>query len=88
LPLSNKLNEAISTANSRLCKLGALLAGTELSEEDKKMIKQILSVSEQNPARVPNTTLAKILREEGYDIGNSVVDRHKRGDCPCKRIGR
>ncbi len=86
MALSNKLTEAISMANSKLCKLGALLAGTELSDDDKKNIEGILSIPESNPARVPNTTLGRILREEGYDISNSAVDRHRRGDCPCRRL--
>jgi hypothetical protein len=86
LALSNKLTEAISTANSKLCKLATILASKELSSEDKKNIEAILAVPESNPARVPNTTLGRILREEGYDVSNSAVDRHRRGDCSCNRL--
>lgn len=86
MALSNKLQEAVSLANKKLCKLGVLLVGTELSEEDKKNIEAILSVPESNPSRVPNTTLGRILREEGYDVSNSAVDRHRRGDCSCNRL--
>jgi hypothetical protein len=64
----------------------AVIDGSNLSNEDKKRIEIILSVPESNPAKVPNTTLGRILREEGYDVSNSAVDRHRRGDCSCKRL--
>jgi hypothetical protein len=86
LALSKKLEEAVSTANSKLCKLATVLAGPDLSPEDKKHIENILATPESNPARVPNTTLGRILREEGYDVSNSAVDRHRRGDCSCNRL--
>jgi len=73
-------------ASSKLCKLMAVIDGSNLSNEDKKRIEIILSVPESNPAKVPNTTLGRILREEGYDVSNSAVDRHRRGDCSCKRL--
>jgi hypothetical protein len=86
LALSKKLEEAVVVANSKLCKLATVLAGPEISLEDKKHIEEILATPESNPARVPNTTLGRILREEGYDVSNSAIDRHRRGDCPCNRL--
>ncbi len=86
MTLSNKLEEAMSEASNKLCKLGAVIKSSGLSDEDKKRIEIILSIPDSNPAKVPNTVLAKILREEGYDISNSAVDRHRRGDCPCSRL--
>jgi hypothetical protein len=86
LALSKKLEEAISEANIKLCKLAAVLVSPDLSAEDKKYIEEILSVPESNPSRVPNTTLGRILREEGYDVSNSAIDRHRRGDCSCNRL--
>lgn len=86
MTLSNKLEEAIFEASNRLCKLGELIHGSSLSDEDRKRLEIILSVPDSNPAKVPNTVLAKILREEGYDISNSAVDRHRRKNCPCSRL--
>lgn len=86
MALSNKLTEAKLKANKKLCKLATVLASPELSSEDKKSIEAILATPESNPARVPNTTLGRILREEGYDVSNSAVDRHRRGDCSCNRL--
>jgi len=86
LTLSNKLEEAMSEASNKLCKLMAVIDDSNLSNEDKKRIEIILSVPESSPTKVPNTTLGRILREEGYDISNSAVDRHRRGDCSCKRL--
>jgi len=86
LTLSNKLEEAMSEAKNKLCKLMAVIDDSNLSNEDKKRIEIILSVPESSPTKVPNTTLGRILREEGYDISNSAVDRHRRGDCSCKRL--
>jgi hypothetical protein len=88
LTLSSKLEKVISEANSKVCKFGAVLYSPKLSDEDRKRIEIILSVPYSNPSRVPNTTLARLLREEGYDVSNSAVDRHRRGDCPCKRLGK
>ena len=86
MTLSNKLEEAMSEAKNKLCKLMAVIDDSNLSNEDKKRIEIILSVPESSPTKVPNTTLGRILREEGYDISNSAVDRHRRGDCSCKRL--
>jgi hypothetical protein len=76
----------MSEAKNKLCKLMAVIDDSNLSNEDKKRIEIILSVPESSPTKVPNTTLGRILREEGYDISNSAVDRHRRGDCSCKRL--
>jgi hypothetical protein len=76
----------MSEASNKLCKLMAVIDDSNLSNEDKKRIEIILSVPESSPTKVPNTTLGRILREEGYDISNSAVDRHRRGDCSCKRL--
>jgi len=35
---------------------------------------------------VPNIRLAYALREEGYDVSPSAVDRHRRRICACYRL--
>ena len=85
MSLSDKLLEATKKASASACKLGLLLQGEKLSVKEKEQLSQILEVSEDDPRRVPNTAVAKVLRDEGYDISNSSVDRHRRGDCSCNR---
>jgi len=88
MSLSDKLSAANTTHAVRLCKIGSLLAGSILSEQDKANLKAVLDVEDANPTRINNSTIGRILREEGHDISNSAVDRHRRGDCPCKRMAK
>lgn len=86
MSLSEKLNLAIEKSSTGLCKVGALLFDKKLSEKDREILKSVLNADLNDPARVPNAVLAKILREEGHDVSNSAVDRHRRAECACKRI--
>jgi hypothetical protein len=88
MSLSEKLNSAIQESSIKACKIGLLLVGKELTEKDKQNLIVILDADPKDPSRVPNTTLGKILREEGYDISNSAVDRHRRADCACHRLDK
>jgi len=85
--LNDKLKVAAEEAATKLCKLATLLNGPELSEDEKKNLIILLEVDERNPARVPSSTIGQILREEGYDLSDSAVDRHRRvpKTCACKR---
>ena len=85
MSLSDKLMEATQKASTSVCKLGSLLNGEKLTAKEKQQLVLILEVSEDDPRRVSNSTLGKVLREEGYDISNSSVDRHRRKDCSCVR---
>ncbi len=85
MSLSDKLIEASKKAASSACKLGLLLIGDKLSDKEKQQLIAILQVPEEDPRRVSNVALGKVLRDEGFDISNSSVDRHRRGDCSCNR---
>ena len=85
MSLSEKLEEALNQEPKAVCKIGSLLKGSVLSIEDKETLKTILSVPEGTPKRLTNTAIGKVLRDEGFDISNSAVDRHRRLDCPCTR---
>jgi len=85
MSLSDKLIEAAQNASVSLCKLGSLLSGEKLTPKEKQQLAQILEVPEDDPRRVSNSTLGKVLREEGHDISNSSVDRHRRKECSCAR---
>ena len=86
MSLSDKLSAASTEVPTRLCKIGNILVNSKLSEQDKANLKAVLDVPENDPSRINNNVIARILREEGYDVSNSAVDRHRRGDCPCKRM--
>lgn len=86
MSLSDKLKSAQNKAKIQSCLVGELIAGDKLSKSDKENLISILDVPQDNPARVPNTQLGRILREEGHNISNSSIDRHRRGDCCCREI--
>lgn len=88
MSFGDKLKAAADESAAKLCKIGALLLSDKLSTADKKNLVAVLDTPTDDPTRVPNTVLGKILREEGYDISNSAVDRHRRRDCACGRITR
>ena len=88
MSLNDKLKVAADEAAVKLCKLATLLNGPELTNDEKKNLIALLDADERDPARVPSSTIGQILREEGFDLSNSAVDRHRRTpkSCSCKRI--
>lgn len=85
MSLSDRLVEASTNTTQPLCKIGKILAGDKLTPKDKAYLVEVLSVPETTPNRLNNTAIAKVLREENFDVSNSAVDRHRRQDCPCYR---
>jgi hypothetical protein len=85
MSLSDKLSEACNKTTLKFCKVGSLLVSPNIPEQDRENLKKVLEVDQLNPNRIQNNTIARILREEGYDISDSSVDRHRRNDCPCSR---
>jgi hypothetical protein len=83
MSLADKLGKIKPVGSGLPCKIGNLLYGTQLSDDDKKKLIEVLEVPYGNPERLPNTTIAAALREEGYDVGNAAVNKHRRGDCRC-----
>lgn len=87
MTISEKIKQASSSsARVRLCKLGVLLAGSILSSDDKTHITSVIDADDRTPNRVSNVSLARILREEGFDISVSAVDRHKKKSCGCYNL--
>lgn len=87
MSLNDKLKVAAQESSGRLCKLATLLAGPQLTSDEKKNLTALLEVDDRDPARVPSSTIGQILREEGYDVSNSAVDRHRKTPkaCSCKQ---
>jgi hypothetical protein len=85
MSLSERLQNVSATAKASICKIGKILQSDKLSQEDKKHLSTILDVPENDPNRVTNAAIARVLREEGFDLSDSSVDRHRRNDCGCQR---
>lgn len=85
MSIADKLQTAKTTATTKPCKLGALMINNILSDKDRDTLATILAVPEGTPGRLTNTAIGKIIREEGFDVGDSSVDRHRRKDCGCYR---
>lgn len=85
MSLSDRLENASANSKSSVCKIGKLLNSEQLSKKDKDYLSAVLEVPDTDPNRVTNSSLARVLREEGFDISDSSVDRHRRKDCACYR---
>lgn len=88
MSLNDKLKVAAEESALKLCKLATLLSGSDLTDDEKKNLTALLAVDDRNPARVSSATIGQILREEGYDLSNSAVDRHRKTpkNCSCKQL--
>ena len=75
-----------STQPGLPCRLGSLLRGDDLKNEDKEYLSRILDVPIGVPGRIPNTAIARALSLEGHTIGVAAVNRHRRKDCRCYGI--
>lgn len=83
MSLADRLN-SITTSTNRRCKLMNVLYSESISKEDRDLFLSLMSAQPLGtPGRVSNVDLAKALREEGYEIADSAVDRHRRGSCSC-----
>lgn len=69
-----------------ICKLMKITLDPKLSKSDVEALVRIISSSPLDHNHVPNIRLASALREEGYDVSPSAIDRHRRGHCACARI--
>ena len=65
--------QAVATAGGQPCKMGKALAGMDDATR--------ADVVEAVLADVSAPALAKLLREDGYDISADSVRRHRHGEC-------
>ncbi len=88
MALADRLLAATDTYQSKtfVCKLMKITLDTKLSKSDVDAIIRIINSSPLDENHVPNIRLAYALREEGYDVSTSSIDRHRRGHCACARI--
>jgi hypothetical protein len=85
MSLSDRLSSAQLDAKNLFCKIGNLLQGDNLSAKDREQLETALNTPLTDSKRITNAALARLLREEGYDISDSSMDRHRRKDCSCYR---
>ena len=84
MSLADRLKEAGSGHRPGLpCRLGSLLRGKEIQEDDREYLLKVLEVPTGDPRRVPTTAIAEALRLEGHNIGVAAVQRHRRHECRC-----
>lgn len=87
MALAERLREANREyLGNFLCKLMQITLDPKLSKDDVDAIIAVINSNPLNENHVPNNKLAAVLREEGFDISSSAVDRHRRGDCSCTRM--
>ena len=73
--LSELIQGSITRSGSK-CVMGSVLK--KLSEADRTDLDQAMA----NP-EIPGSAIKKALNLRGFDVGNSSVYRHRRGDCAC-----
>ena len=83
MSLSDRLSKAPATAAGLPCKIGTLLQGDLLPEKDRDMLRQVLETPLGAKGRLANTAIAAALREEGFDVGDAAVNKHRGGKCRC-----
>lgn len=84
------LAERLRAANEKyhttfVCKLMQVTLDPKISREDVDALTAIINTRPGDEAHVPNIRLAHALRDEGFDVSPSAVDRHRRGICACNR---
>lgn len=88
MPLADKLQVAYETyrKDKTTCKLAALTVDPSIPKKDRDALAEVIDLPENAEGFIPNSTLATILKEEGYDISASSVDRHRGNRCSCRRL--
>jgi hypothetical protein len=84
MSLSARLQDSVNSGRPGLpCRLGSLLRGDEFPKDEKEYLEKILDVELGDPKRIPTTSIAQALRQEGYLISVAAVQRHRRKQCRC-----
>lgn len=71
-----------------ICKLMQVTLDPRLSKADVAAIVSAINAAPLSPDHIPNKKLAAALREEGFDISASAVDRHRSNSCSCTRVNQ
>lgn len=87
MSLADRLNEVRESYNNetQVCKLMSVTFNSGLSAVDVDALLKAINARAGDEHHMPNSRLAQALREEGFDVSPSAVDRHRRGSCACGR---
>lgn len=86
MSLTERLSQSQRSSQAQhLCKIGEIINGDVLSEEDKKALVEHLEMPIGHPYRLTNVAIVTALRDEGFDVSNSSMDRHRKQHCSCAR---
>ena len=87
MSLADRLAEVRESyaAETQVCKLMSVTFSSALSEVDVDALLKVINARYGDEHHMPNIRLAQALREEGFDVSPSAVDRHRRGTCSCGR---
>jgi hypothetical protein len=85
MSLMDRLAEVVQEQKAYMCKLMSVLASDGITQEERAEFMMLLDLPIGTSGRPTNVDMAKALRAEGYDVSNNAVDRHRRGECSCKR---
>ena len=83
MSLSDRLSKTPASSVGLPCKIGTLLEGTSLSETDRDALRKVLDTPVGAKGRLASTAIVSALREEGYDVGDTAVNKHRRRMCRC-----
>ena len=84
MSLRKRLDETIPKSRpGQACRLGSIIHGKEMPEEEKKYLNELLEAPLNDPNRVPSTAITKALQLEGYQIAMASVLKHRRKECRC-----
>jgi len=87
MALAERLRAATETYhNTFICKLMQVTLDPKLTRDDVDAFIKIINSRPLDEDHVPNIRLSQVLRDEGYDVSASAVDRHRRGTCSCNRL--
>ena len=70
-----------------LCKLGELMAGTELQIEDRDQLISAVLTPSGDARRISSDALSHALEEEGISISGTSITRHRLKRCSCFKRG-
>jgi hypothetical protein len=86
------LSERLTSVSNKekktvLCKLGELMAGTELQIEDRDHLIAAVVIPSGDSRRISSAALASVLSEEGHFISATSITNHRLKRCSCFKRG-
>lgn len=83
MTLADRLSKSSGKAAGLPCKIGSLLAGEQLSKDDKAQLIKALESPYGTPGRWPTSQIVAALQDENFDVGVPSVAKHRAGTCRC-----